>query len=772
MNEPIGAPVPPRPPTQKEWTSIGIRFFSWTAGIALVLAAVLSFRSQAGNGWPEAAIGLAAGVALLLVSGLVIARRYPVTANAMDAAGIGILYATLYAMHARWHLISQPVAFLGLAAVTAAAVYLSTRRGSIFIALLGLIGGFFTAALLSSGESYPVPVFAYLLLLNIGTAWIALRRRWPWLMGLSVGLTAIFEWAWVLQSLDVRWLPLATALFILFAVVGTSPLWYGLPEERSLAFRRIAAAAALMPLLFAVYVAAHPNYGPQFSLLFGFLLLVDLGLLALVWRGGPGWLYAAGGFATLLTFLVWFRVSYVHASWPWSLVWFALFIALYLVNGDARKRAPFAHLLFFVFIGLAIHEPGHGAAILAAMLALLAIVLAVTLRRGRPIFGAIAIALASVALMMLHLPLWLLLAAHALLFAALFGVAWITGRHVLAVLAIPFYVAMVITAARAPQGAYSPAVTLLVIAAVPYVLFVAYPIVLGARAKASLGPYAAASLASLVLFLNAWGVRGDVDPSYRWAVGLVPLAEALVMFVLLRRVWTLEPRQPRLAIVASTGLALLNAALPMLLPSGWAVVLCAFEVVALVWLFTRFAYRGLLVWAAAIAAGVFLWLAFDARLYTHWTVYVLCGVAMFAAAYLVRRDVPVLQRLLSVAGLFEIWFLLNILIANWYHSANGALSFDFAASSPAENVAYTVWWAVIATGLLIIGFVIQWPAARGAALALLLATILKCFLNDVPRLGGIYLVLSLLGLAASLIVVGVALQKWRAPGTEKIGLPA
>lgn len=770
MSEPIGSPAPPRPPTQSEWASIGIRFFSWIAGIALVLAAVLLFRSPAGNGWLEAAAGLAVGVALLLVSGLGVARSFPVTANAVDAAGIGILYATLYAMHVRWHLIPLPVAFIGLAAVTAAAVYLSTRRGSIFIPLLGLIGGFVTAALLSSGESYPVPVFAYLLLLSIGTAWVALRQRWPWLMGLGVALTAIFEWVWVLQSLDVRWLPLAAGIFILFAVVGTSPLWYGRPGEHSLAFQRIAAAAALMPLLFAVYVAAHPNYGPQLSLLFGFLLLVDAGLLALAWRGGPEWLHAAGGIATLLTFLIWFRVSYTHPSWPGSLVWFALFIALYLV-----RVTPFAHLLFFVFIGLAIHEPRHYATILAAMLALLAIVLVVTIRRGRPLLGAIAIALSSVALMALHPPLWLLLPAHAILFAALFGVAWISERHLLAVLAIPFYVAMVITAAQAPDGAYSPAVTLLVIAAVSCALFLAYPIVLGARVKTSLAPYVAASLASLVLFLNAWGVRGDVDPAHRWAIGLVPLAEALAMFVLLWRVWTFEPREPRLTLVASTGLALLNAALPMLLPPEWTVVLWAFEVVALVWLFTRFAYRGLLVWGTAVAAGVFLWLAFDAGLYVRWYVYVLCGVAMFVAAYLARLNVPALQRLLSVAGLFEIWFLLNILIANWYHSANGALSFDFMTSSPAENVAYTLWWAVIATGLLIAGFVIHWPAARWAALALLLATILKCFLNDVPRLGGVYLALSLLGLAVSLVVVGVALQKWRpvrAPGAAEIDLPA
>jgi uncharacterized membrane protein len=168
----------------------------------------------------------------------------------------------------------------------------------------------------------------------------------------------------------------------------------------------------------------------------------------------------------------------------------------------------------------------------------------------------------------------------------------------------------------------------------------------------------------------------------------------------------------------------------------------------------------LLLWATGPAVVVFFRLAFDSDLYVLWTVYVVCGLAMFAAAYLIRLDVPVLQRIFSVAGLFELWFLINIVIANRFHSANGALNFDFATSQPAENVWYTVAWAAIATGLLILGFLIRWPAARGAALALLVAAVLKAFLFDLPHLGGVYLAASLFGLGGSLVVVGITLQKF------------
>ena len=65
--------------------------FSAIAGIALVLAAVFFLRYSMDQGWLvppiRVAIGVITGIALLVVCDLKAARRYPVTANAMDAGG-------------------------------------------------------------------------------------------------------------------------------------------------------------------------------------------------------------------------------------------------------------------------------------------------------------------------------------------------------------------------------------------------------------------------------------------------------------------------------------------------------------------------------------------------------------------------------------------------------------------------------------------------------------------------------------------------------------
>ena len=96
--------------------------FSAVAGVALVLAAVFFLRYSIDHGWlappVRVAIGILTGISLLVVCDLKAARRYPVTANAMDAAAIAVLFSTFFAAHALWHLIPAGVAF-GLLALVA-----------------------------------------------------------------------------------------------------------------------------------------------------------------------------------------------------------------------------------------------------------------------------------------------------------------------------------------------------------------------------------------------------------------------------------------------------------------------------------------------------------------------------------------------------------------------------------------------------------------------------------------------------------------------------
>jgi hypothetical protein len=740
--------APPKPAINIDWENlVGIKLFSWIAGIALVLAAVFLFKYSVEHGWLRPAIratfGLLTGIGLLVVCELRIARNYRFTANAMDGAGIAILYATLFALHDRWNLWPAWAAFLGMLVVTAAAVFLSTRRDSVFIALLGLIGGFATPALLSSGENRPIELFSYLLLLNGGIAWIAYRKRWPLLTGLTVVLTAIYQWAWIERFLTTGQLPLAAAVFLLFAAVGASSFWPRADDDRGPIFRRIAAAGAVLPLLFAFFTAIVPEYGVRYNVLFGFLLLITSGLAAIaLWRG-PEWLHALGGAATLLTFFIWLIVSYSPGAYPWILVWLAAFVALYLAADLTRHSVAgyTAPLLFFVFIGLALRAPEHATVLAGAMFALLAIVVVYALNGAKPYIAATAIAFASIAVMtMMKLPAPLMTASHAVLLATLLGVAWVTHRHALALVAIPFSAIAHLVSWHydAPQQ--------FALYLVLYAIFLAYPFLLGRRVRQEIAPHLAAVLASAIFFLYTYDLRATLG--FESYAGVLPVVQALLMLGLMIPLLRFEPQPARLTTLGAAALAFLTIAVPVQLDDHWVPIAWAIEAAALAWLYTRVAHRGIAVWSGSLAVLVLGTLAVDPVFDGYQATYLICAAAMFFTAY----RTPSLRNLAASIGTIELFMLLNVAIHDRYAAAT--------ASSLARDLTYTIGWALFAIVLLVSGIVLGSRGARVAALGLLLVTVLKCFLHDLASLGGLYRVASLFGLAVSLVLVGLMLQKF------------
>jgi uncharacterized membrane protein len=432
---PVRPPAPPfesaqgrpaEPPAWKptiDWESlVGVKLFSAIAGIALVIAAVFFLRYSIDHGWLQppvrVVIGIVVAVGLLVLCEMRAARRYPVTANALDAAAIAILFSTFFAAHALWNLIPALVTFGLLALVTALAVALSIRRESLFIAVLGLLGGFATPALLSTGENRPIPLFTYLMLLNVGLAWVAYRQTWPVLTSLTLVLTVAYQWGWVFKYLQATDLTLAMGIFLVFPVVSFAGLLLarsGRARDRSgeapSSFETTALAAAVLPLLFAGYLAAVPAYGARPGLLFGFLLIIDVGLLAAAIGRRQEFAHAAGALASLLVPAIWLAVSYAPRARFVALAFTALFALFFSLAPLAARRfgrafegiggqAIFvAPLLLFLPAALARIEPAF-----ATPLPLFATVLALVLlvawrasveREGRLYFIAAFFAIAA-----------------------------------------------------------------------------------------------------------------------------------------------------------------------------------------------------------------------------------------------------------------------------------------------------------------------------------------------------------------------------------------
>jgi len=357
-----------------DWESlIGVRLFSWIAGISLLLGAVFFLRYSAESGWlnppVRMAMGLLTGI-LLLVTCELKGRHYRVTANAMDAAGIGTLFATSFAAHAVWHLLPTTVAMGLLILVTCVAVLLAIRRQSLFIALLGLVGGFSTPILLSTGENHPVGLFSYLLLLNVGLAIVGYRQRWPLLTCLSLAFTTLYQWGWVARFVvdDAGQLPIAVGVFLLFPAVWLAAehfLGKKGATEVPVWLSQILTYMAALPLLLAIVMAWVPAFGERYLLLFAYLFVLDAALLILDYLRPKEHLGLIASGATCLVWASWVSQHYSSDCWPLITGILAGFVVLFLSRvwigvrlGAPVSKARFtAPVLLGVVTMLVLQEP-------------------------------------------------------------------------------------------------------------------------------------------------------------------------------------------------------------------------------------------------------------------------------------------------------------------------------------------------------------------------------------------------------------------------------
>jgi uncharacterized membrane protein len=321
---PAPAPAPAKP---IDWESlVGVRLFSWIAGVALLVAAVSFLRWSIENGWlgpaVRAAIGALTGVGLLVGAETGRARRYAVTAQSLAAAGVAILFSTVFAAHALWALIPALVAFPLLVLVAAVAMAYSVRRSSLTMALLGLAGGFATPILLSTGQDRPIGLFSYLLLLNAGLAWVAYKRRWPVLGAVALGLTAVYQVGWVLRFLGESNLLIGVVVFLVFPAFGFISLLLSRrdsPPGDALArvARWTATLGAVPSVIFLAHAASSTGLAARWPLLLAFAVVLCAGLLVVAALQGPAWLHLLGTGAAVAAFCLLAHGGALPAdAWP------------------------------------------------------------------------------------------------------------------------------------------------------------------------------------------------------------------------------------------------------------------------------------------------------------------------------------------------------------------------------------------------------------------------------------------------------------------------
>lgn len=344
-------------PARIDWEQfMGAKLFAWLGGLAALLGVAFFVKYSFEHDWipPEVRIALgflfAAG---LIVGGLKIDReRYAATAQTLCATGVVSLYAVTFACNSVYHFsfFGMVPTFLLMALITAAAFLLAVRLEARVVAVLGMLGGFLTPVLLSTGRDNPPGLFGYIALLNVGLIAVALHRGWSFLVGLGAAGTIAMQLGWAEKFLNAAKAPTAMIVCLAFcalffaaylvarrfvrggAGIAMSP--GNAPEGQensptlrspSVAFVGSAIAFPFVAFAFAFVFLFYPAIAMRPGLLFAFVLAADAFLLAIAWfdEDMPK-LHLVAGVAVFTLLAAWTGGRLTEELLPWALAFYLL----------------------------------------------------------------------------------------------------------------------------------------------------------------------------------------------------------------------------------------------------------------------------------------------------------------------------------------------------------------------------------------------------------------------------------------------------------------
>src|SRR5579862_2132020 len=238
-------------------------------GIAALLIGISYFLKFAfDNNWigpgGRVAIGLIAGIAMVVWSERFRIHGYKAFSYSLKAVGFGTLYLSLWAAFHLYNLIPSGVAFAMMLVVTAATGAMALSQDAQILAAFALAGGFSTPLLLSTGQNREVALFSYVAILDLATLVLVTFKPWRRLLVGSYAGTLLLYIAWYSEFYNRSQLGITLAFATLFfAIFAIAPLVTLQPENE-------------IPLLAAIpAVLAFVNAGVYFLQSYAMIEEVD-----------------------------------------------------------------------------------------------------------------------------------------------------------------------------------------------------------------------------------------------------------------------------------------------------------------------------------------------------------------------------------------------------------------------------------------------------------------------------------------------------------------
>lgn len=749
-------PAPPRPATPApvhpsiDWEAfMGVKLFAWIGGFVLFLGVVFlvkySFENNLISPSLRIALGALIGLCLVAAGWRATKKNYRIPGQSLCATGVLVLYADVFAAHVFYQLIALGPAFAIMLGVTIAAFLLAVALDAQVVVILGLLGGFLTPILLSTGQDQPVALFGYIALLNAGIAAVVWRKRWNYLVLLSAIATALMEFDWAGQYGAAK----GFAAMVIFAGFELQFLLIFFLLRKNDGQKKWPAWAATLSgfaaLAFALWTLSLPHMAKSPNVLFGFVFAAEIGLLVLATaRPRPGLLSSAAGLVVFVFFACWTAIYASSAFLWWALPAYILFAVLSTLgrarDENLKRYAPavFAALAFFL-VGILMDK--------------------LPMENPTPLF-AVAFVLCVLLLA------WGIITRTSWVAVVALFCTWAIEREWQTFHFSTLHAAVSL-------GWY------LVFA----LLFIGYPFFASEKEKP--WPWAVSAISGLLHFWLIFEVITVAYPAWRNrlppAFFIVPYAIG-VLYLVKNRGITPASGDAKLAWQGGAALFFVSLIFPIQFDREWITLGWALEGFALMLLFRKVPHRGLRIAGTVLLCLAFVRLALNPAVLTYhrrsavpiwnWYLYAygITSVCLILSARLWQRPRPnALERiaaplLYSLGGIL-CFLLLNLEIAD-YFSIGPTSTFSFSGNF-ARDMTYSIAWAIFAFALLLIGMKGKAGAVRYAGLGLLLVTLAKLFLHDLGSLNQLYRIGAFIGVALILIVASFVYQRFLRPAPSR-----
>src|SRR6266404_5294062 len=420
---------PVKPPI--DWEQfMGAKLFAWIGGLALFLGVAFfvkySFEHNLIPPELRVAIGFVVGAGLM-VGGLLLKRQEnAVTARTLCATGILVLYAVTFACRSYYQFAFFGLipTFLLMTLITAVAFLLAVRLNAIVVAVLGIAGGFLTPALLSTGQDHPLGLFVYIALLDIGLLGLAQRKGWNVLPTLGAIGTALMQIAWVgTFFVPEKYFAGSKVLVVMAVFAGFQGLflaavaWSKRTRKTSPELFACGIGLAAVAMCSVFYLLSFETIAQRPALLFSYLFVVDLGVLALtLFESRLVILNALAGLAAFILLVAWTNYDLTTAHLYTALTFYFIFALFHSATPLALQRLrsvqiPWWSHAFPVLALLLVLMPIFQLASLSIVIwplvlivDLLAIVLALATATLLPILAILLLTLVAIGCWLLRIP--------------------------------------------------------------------------------------------------------------------------------------------------------------------------------------------------------------------------------------------------------------------------------------------------------------------------------------------------------------------------------